>query len=252
MIFDIVNVRQDVPNKAKVIIYWLGGAGFIFKFDHGQIVCVDPYLSDAAERLFGFKRLSLAPLKAGGLACDLLFFTHDHVDHLDIDSLDDIVKAKPGCRVLASASCVDFLKSKKVAYEVVSPGKLSQLGQITIKTVAADHGDLCPSAVGFVISFTGRNIYFTGDTAFNSNLMAEAIDDKPEIIIPCINGAYGNMNETEAAMLASKCEARIAIPSHFWLFAEHGGCPATFRDSLKVHAPSTVLLLLTPGRGVEV
>ncbi len=252
MPFDIVNVRQDAPSKDKVIIYWLGGAGFVFKFNSGEIICVDPYLSDAAERLFGFRRLSLAPLQAGDLACDLLLLTHEHADHLDIDSFDAIVKANPGGRVLAPASCADFLASRNAAHEVISPGTLSQLGKVTIRTVAADHGDLCPDAVGFVISFAGRNLYHTGDTALDENLMAEAIKAQPEIIIPCINGVYGNMNETEAAILAGQCRARIAIPSHFWLFAEHGGCPAKFRDSLKTGATGTDLLLLTPGRGVEV
>ena len=252
MAFDIAGVRQHVPSKGKAIVYWLGGAGFALKFSGGEIICVDPYLSDAAERLFGFRRLSLAPVKAGDLACDLLLITHDHADHLDIDSFDAILKANPGCRVLAPECCCDFLKSKKAAYDVVSPGVVSQLGQVTVKTVPADHGDLCPSAVGFVIGFAGRSVYLTGDTGFDENLMSEAIEVQPEIVIPCINGVYGNMNEREAAILAGKCGARIAIPSHFWLFAEHGGSPARFRESLKADATATDLLLLTPGRGAEV
>lgn len=250
--FDIANVRQHEPSKGKAIVYWLGGAGFAFRFNGGQVICVDPYLSDAAERLFGFRRLSLAPVKAGDLACDLLLITHDHADHLDIDSFDALMTANPGCCVLAPECCSDFLESKKAAYEVVSPGMVSQLGQVTVKTVPADHGDLCLSAVGFVIGFAGRSVYLTGDTGLNENLVREAIGVQPEIVIPCINGVYGNMNEREAAILARKCGARMAIPSHFWLFAEHGGSPERFRNSLKAEAPTTDLLLLTPGRGAEV
>ena len=250
--FDIANIRQDAPDKGNVIVYWLGGAGFAFRFPDGEIICIDPYLSDAAERLFGFRRLSLAPIKASDLTCDLLLFTHDHVDHLDVDSFDALMHANPGCRVLAPESCANFLGSRNAAFEVVSPGTCSQLGDVHIKTVAADHGDLCPDAVGFVLSFHGRPLYFTGDTAFDELRMAKAIEAQPEIVIPCINGAYGNMNETEAAKLAGRCGAKIAIPSHFWLFAEHGGCPATFRDRAKTHATGTEVLLLTPGRGVEV
>lgn len=250
--FDIANIGQDAPGQGNVIVYWLGGAGFAFKFRDGEKICIDPYLSDAAERLFGFRRLSLPPLKASDLACDLLLFTHDHVDHLDVDSFDALVNAHRGPRVLAPASCADFLGSKGVAYEIVSPGTRSQLGNVHIRTVAADHGALCPDAVGFVLSFHGRCLYFTGDTAFDEQRMAEAIGIQPEIVIPCINGAYGNMNETEAANLAGRCGAKIAIPSHFWLFAEHGGCPATFRERVKTHAAGTDVLLLTPGRGVEV
>lgn len=250
--FDIANIRQDVPDEGKVIVYWLGGAGFALKFRDGEKICIDPYLSDAAERLFGFRRLSLAPIEAGDLPCDLLLFTHDHVDHLDVDSLDALVNAHGGLRVLAPGSCADVLGSKGVPYEMVSPGTRSQRGNVHLRTVAADHGDLCPDAVGFVLSFHGRSLYFTRDTALDEQRMEEAIRMQPEIVIPCINGAYGNMNETEAAMLVRGCGAKMAIPSHFWLFAEHGGCPATFRDRVQTHATGTEVLLLTPGRGVEV
>ena len=201
MEFDIANIRRDTPGPGNVIVYWLGGSGFAFKFSEGETICIDPYLSDAAERLFGFRRLSLAPIKAADLSCDLLLFTHDHADHLDTDSFDALMHANRGCRVLAPASCADFLGSRNAAYEIVSPGTRSQLGNVCIETVAADHGDLCPDAVGFVLSFSDRHLYFTGDTAFDEQRMAKAIGMQPEIVIPCINGAYGNMNETEAAIL---------------------------------------------------
>jgi len=253
MPFDLLNIRQNKPRQGKAIIYWLGGSGFVFQFSGDEIICVDPYLSDSVERLFGFRRLSLAPIKAGELVFDLLFLTHDHADHLDIDSFDTIVKTNPGCRILTPRSCAGFLETKKAAYELISPGTLSQMGNVSLKTVAADHGELCPDALGFIISFAGRSLYFTGDTAFNENLMAEAIDARPEIVIPCINGAYGNMNEKDAATLVGKCQAKTAVPSHFWFFAEHGeGCPAKFRDLLKSGTTKTEVILLTPGRGVEI
>ena len=253
MPFDLLNIRQNRTRQNKIIVYWLGGSGFVFQFPGGEIICVDPYLSDSVERLFDFRRLSLAPLKAGELVFDLLFLTHDHADHLDIDSFDILIKTNQGCRILAPRACAGFLETKKAAYELISPGMLLLLGNVIIKTVAADHGELCPGAVGFIRSFDGRSLYFTGDTAFNENLMAEAIAARPEIVIPCINGAYGNMNEQDAAVLTGKCQAKLAIPSHFWLFAEHGGgCPATFRDLLKSGTAKTKVLLLTPGRGVEI
>ena len=52
----------SVPENA-VAMWWLGQAGFAFKTPAGKVVFVDPYLSDAVERLFGFKRLSLPPIE---------------------------------------------------------------------------------------------------------------------------------------------------------------------------------------------
>ncbi|MBN1554778.1 MAG: MBL fold metallo-hydrolase [Phycisphaerae bacterium] len=247
------NLRKDLPGKGKISIYWLGGAGFVFKFDSGLTICVDPYLSDTAERLVGFKRLCESPIKAEELHFDVLFFTHDHCDHLDVDSFDILMQSNPKARVLAPAPCVPFLQEKNAVYELVAPGTSLLVGDnIRINTVAADHGTLCPGAVGFVLKFSGRSLYFSGDTACNEVLLKEVIASRPEIIVPCINGAYGNMNEAEAAALAGKCGAKIAVPSHYDLFAEHGGNVDAFVESLKVKSPGTRAQVLTPGLGVEV
>lgn len=252
MSFDIQNVRQDVPADNQVFIYWLCGAGFLFKFAGGQSVCIDPYLSDSVEALAGFRRLSLAPVKANELFFDLLLITHEHPDHLDTESFDELMQTNPDCKIIASTDCTKALKDKDVDCRFVSPGDVVEIGAVTIRTVPADHGDYSPEAIGFIIEFGGRSLYFTGDTAFNEELLRDVINLKPEILIPCINGAFGNLDEKEAAVLAARCRAKAVVPCHFWLFAEHGGSPGKFRDFLKEESPATELYLLTPGRGVTV
>jgi L-ascorbate 6-phosphate lactonase len=64
----MVSTEQDIRSAevaaGGVRLWWLGQAGFAFKSAGGAIVYVDPYLSDAAERLHGLKRLSLPPIRA--------------------------------------------------------------------------------------------------------------------------------------------------------------------------------------------
>lgn len=253
MIFDIHNIRQDKPLAGNVLIYWLGAAGFAFKFASGEIVCIDPYLSDYVERMFGFRRLTLPPIKADDLQFDTLLITHEHGDHLDIDSFATMMAVNPECRVVAPPTCEGFLIDEHADYIIASPGISLTLDQVQIDVVDADHGPECADAVGFLISFNGRKIYFTGDTCYNSEMMSGVISLKPDIVIPCINGAYGNLSDEEAVDLAIECGARVTIPSHFWLFAEHGvGSPGVFRDRMKEKAEDIEVILLTPGRGVEV
>ena len=64
-------LASEVPEGA-VRLWWLGQAGFAFKTPAGKIVYVDPYLSDAVERLHGFKRLSLSPIAAEEVRADLV------------------------------------------------------------------------------------------------------------------------------------------------------------------------------------
>jgi L-ascorbate 6-phosphate lactonase len=252
MPFNILNVRRDMPQSHKgIIVYWLAGTGFVVKFATGEIVCLDPYLSDCVERLAGFRRLSLAPLEPHELTADVLLFTHDHPDHLDPDSFDAIMAANPSAKILAGGSCRKFLKEKNIEHQICPPGTLTRFGAITVKAVAADHGEYCAEALGFIIQFAGRSLYFTGDTSLNQTLLADAINSQPEILIPCINGAFGNLNENEAANLASQCRAGVVVPTHFGLFAEHGGSPAKFKECLNTVCPQAKLVLLTPGLGAE-
>jgi L-ascorbate 6-phosphate lactonase len=51
----------------------------------------------------------------------------------------------------------------------------------------------------------------------------------------------------EAARLAGDAGAKVAIPCHFWMFAEHGGNPAQFLEACKEHAPKVHPLLMSPG-----
>ena len=82
-------------------IWWLGQAGFAFKTPAGKVIYLDPYLSDAVERLFGFKRLSPPAIAAEEVRADLVLITHEHADHLDIDALPLIARNNPACRFAA-------------------------------------------------------------------------------------------------------------------------------------------------------
>ena len=87
-------LNADVPG-GSLALWWLGQAGFAFKTAAGRIVYLDPYLSDAVERLHGFKRLSLPPLAAEEVRADLVVLTHEHADHLDPDALPIIARNNP-------------------------------------------------------------------------------------------------------------------------------------------------------------
>ena len=47
------------------------------------------------------------------------------------------------------------------------------------------------------------------------------------LILP-INGAFGNLNSEEAAKVVSILKPKLAVPCHYWNFAEHGGDPQRF------------------------
>ena len=93
----------------------------------------------------------------------------------------------------------------------------------------------------------GIKVWQVGDTAYRpdqwQNIFAQSVD----IVLPPINGAFGNMNGIEAAKLAAAAHAKVVIPCHFWMFAQHHGDPLEFLDACKEFAPEVRPMLMTQG-----
>jgi len=233
----------------QIAFIWLGQAGFLIKDSNGNTIAVDVYLTDSCERIAGFKRLSPSIIKPEQVCADILLATHNHPDHLDADAVQSLM-ANPKTRLVGSKTVIrdcgkmgiekSRMKDLKIGEEII-------INDITIKSVYADHGDLAPDALGFLITIMGVKIYFTGDTSYSSEKMTDAIEFHPDIIIPPINGAYGNLNSEEAAKLTRDCGAKISIPCHFWTFREHGGNPQTFFEAMQLFAPKSQVMFLKPG-----
>ena len=243
-------VKSDVPQGA-VRMWWLGQAGFAFKTDRGKIVYLDPYLSDAVERLHGFKRLSLPAIAAEDVRTDLVILTHEHTDHLDPDALPMIARNNPQCRFAGPIGCAEGLTQAGIAPDrqiVLEPNRAHDLGEVVVHTAPADHGDYSPSALALVLEFGGIRVMLTGDSSLRPDLFRPLIDLKPDVVLPCINGVFGNMNHIDAAMLVKQAAPRYAIPCHYWTFAEQGGGdPAGFVHACKQFCPDVEALLLSPG-----
>lgn len=283
MALQVIDSPKHHAENNHVLIYYLGAAGFLFKFPpasklsinrgipkllqndnlfrfaEGPTICIDPYLSDATERISGFPRLYPSPIQPEDLHFDILLLTHDHEDHLDPDSFDALMAANPGCRVFAPECCASLLNEKHREFELIAPGAMHSFGDVQVCTVGADHGSACPTAVGFVLEWpddsnhsTPHRLYFTGDTSYTRSIIGPAIGLQPSMLIPCINGAFGNLNESEAALLALECHARFVIPSHYGLLDVHGGDARLFVHNLHRISPGTQVEILEPGFGMQV
>jgi L-ascorbate 6-phosphate lactonase len=243
-------IDADVPT-GSLALWWLGQAGFVFKTPAGKLVYVDPYLTDSAERLHGFKRLSLAPLAAEEVRADLIVLTHEHTDHLDPDALPMIVRNNPACRVAAPAGCAQGLDAAGVAPAsrvTLDAGRQYDLGDVVIRTVPADHGDLSATALSLALDFGGIRVLCTGDTSFRPQTVQPLYAQRPDVLLPCINGVFGNMGPIDAAMLVQQARPRFAIPCHFGMFAEHGASdPGAFLYACRQFCPETHALVLKPG-----
>jgi L-ascorbate 6-phosphate lactonase len=107
--------------------------------------------------------------------------------------------------------------------------------------------------VALVLDFGGVRVMATGDTSWRPVLFKPLYDLKPDVVLPAINGVFGNMNHVDAARLVSEAKPRIAIPCHFWTLAEQGGGdPAGFIHACATMCPDVKAMLVRPGEGLTV
>lgn len=235
--------------KDTLALFWLAQAGFAFKTSSGQTVYIDPYFSDVVERKFGFKRQMSCPMEAEEVDAFLFVCTHEHLDHMDTDALPAIAE-NSRTQFVGPIECIKHFRAIGIRDErchLLAEGQTLDFDGIKVHGVFAHHGKLAPDALGVVFDFDGIRVYHTGDTAYRLQEFGPAIELRPDILLPCINGKFGNMDAHEAALLTKIVRPRLVIPTHFGMFAEHNGDPAAFLQQCVELGPSSRAVLMEPG-----
>ncbi|MCE5259112.1 MAG: MBL fold metallo-hydrolase [Chloroflexi bacterium] len=235
--------------RGHLAIFWLAQAGFVYKTSNGSVIFIDPYLSDYVYRMFGFKRLMGTPIEADEVDADLVVSTHAHGDHLDLDALPVLARVAR-LRFVGAPDCVPEYQKLGLPtgkYMQLDKGATLKFDGFSLTGVYADHGPSTPHALGIILESEGIRVWQVGDTAYRPEMMEPIFQMHPDIIIPPINGAFGNMDGIEAAKLAHDAGAKVAIPCHFWMFAEHNGNPLQFIKACQEYAYEVKPVLLSQG-----
>lgn len=210
-------------------IRWIGQGGFMLTLGD-KTLCIDPYLSDSVENNGKFKRMVPVPIQPSELKADMILCTHDHIDHLDEQTLRhtdfaNTVYAGPD-------SCAAHFA--KMGIEASQISKLNRndslmLGDALIHAAFAKHS---PDSIGVVIRHENVSVYLTGDSEFDTQLL-DAKSLNPDILVICINGKLGNMDFRQAADVAKGLSPKTAVPCHYGMFAENTEDPQNFREALE-------------------
>lgn len=242
--------------SGKTHLFYTGQAGYILKSCSGQLLGLDLYLSECVERVeghMGFKRLLPRLLSPFALEFDAVVATHAHYDHFDPDAVPGLMSNRK-TRLFASTGCAEeakrlYLKEEQISY--VKPGDVCRPGDFTLEFVPCDHGSAARDAVGVVITVDSIRIYMAGDTCFRPDRVEALAEKGPfDVMIAPINGAFGNMNEEECARLSRALSPALTIPSHYGMFASHGGSPGLFMEEMGKICPENTYLLMTQGEGI--
>ena len=215
----------------QAALWFLGQAGYYIK-STGKSVLIDPYLSDSAgEENPLFKRTYPVPVDAGIIKADIFIVTHDHLDHLDPETIG-------AYRYKASTVFVAPRHASR---------KLIELGIRKDQIITVDHGDrvnisgitvtgvfalgTSPDVVdttGYLLGFpNGKTVYHTSDTAFCRLLLEDC--PHADVLLTCINGKCGNLNIDEAVSLSKTVNPSYVIPNHYDVMALNSENPEAFR-----------------------
>lgn len=247
-------IRETQVVKDSLAIFWLAQAGFVFKTFDGKVIFVDPYLTDYVQHVLpeyglGFKRMMASLVTPEEVEADYVISTHSHADHFDGDAMPRIAQ-NPRVHFIGAPDCRELYQTAGIPedrFTILHLGETLELDGCKLTGVFADHGDLAPDALGLWMDFGSITVWQVGDSAYRPDKWQALFEKRVDVLLPPINGAYGNINEVDGARLAGDAHAVVTIPCHFWMFPLHFGNPAGFLEACKQYAPDTNALLMTQG-----
>ncbi|MDZ4719553.1 MAG: MBL fold metallo-hydrolase [Roseiflexaceae bacterium] len=237
----------------QLALWSLGQAGFVIK--GGQtLACIDPYLSDPTP--LGFGRRAAIVLNPADLPnLDVVFATHEHLDHADPRTLGPMLAAAEGATLVTSVQGMAIASGVGVAESrIVTPslGQRHELGWLAFTAIPAAHYSYEVDPIGrsrwmgFLIECNGVTLYHAGDTILFPELLAALADVRADIALLPINGRdfmrdqhniIGNLWPHEAVDLALRVQAKVLIGIHNDMFAGNRVAPGLLFDAVERLAP---------------
>jgi len=269
----IARIEQLVVPPGQLALWSLGQSGFVIK-GGSTIAYIDPYLSDSGAAIGAPRRFPIPIDPAKVQHADVVFATHEHLDHADGPTLGPLMAASPQAKLITSPQGREIALQADVSLERVSVprvGERVELAGLTYTAIPAAHGASALTGpcyvyeddgegharwMGFLISCNGVTLYHAGDTVLIPELFTALKDQKIDITILPINGRdffreqqdiVGNLWPGEAVELATTLKTRVLIGCHNDLFDANRVNPAMLFGELDKRAPWQRCHMLQPG-----
>lgn len=194
-------------------ITYLGQAGWLFETEQ---VCamIDPYFSDSVRKLHdtSYRRVPMDE-RFLQITPDVLICTHNHLDHYDPETVEPMLRTEKKITVLGPTSVWQEARKLGGPHNYVCFDRHTRWtqGDVTFIAVKAEHSD--PYAIGVLIVDSSDVYYVTGDTLYNTDVLADLPEGIKAVFLP-INGAGNNMNAVDAAAFAAATGAEYSVPCH--------------------------------------
>lgn len=161
-----------------------GHGSYRFVLDGGTVVYVDPFAGGGYD-----------------LPADLIFVTHEHFDHNQVDKMPHAA----GCEIVRAS---DAHPTPAQYLTVESHGVRATAVQACNKNHPVDQ------CVGFVLEFDGITFYASGDTSMTDDMRSGKLAALGIDYAAFPGDGFYNMDVVEASECAKLVAARHSIPVH--------------------------------------
>jgi L-ascorbate 6-phosphate lactonase len=231
-------------------VWFLGQVSVVVK-GGSKVIYIDPYLANSPYRRY---EPPLRPEEATN--ADYVLITHDHIDHLDPDTIPVMARAGGHTVYVAPGYCLEALAGYGIPPERRIHAKTNEWRELPgfrYKPIPAAHEELeyDPALdhrfVGYVLELNGVTFYHAGDTIIYPGLIDAVKAERVDLALLPINGRdpfrlarniQGNMNFREAAEFAVATGIDTVIPAHYDMFAGNTEHPGYFVDYLYENYPT--------------
>lgn len=138
---------------------------------------------------------------------DVVLITHEHGDHVHVDSLKEIVKLNPNVRIFCNSAVGKLLTEAAIEHTVLEGTAATELSGLTLEAFDAPHAEIFEQfgAVQNTGYFIGGRLFYPGDSY--------AEPDKPvEVLALPVGGPWCRM--TDALHYALRVAPKHAFPVH--------------------------------------
>ncbi len=138
---------------------------------------------------------------------DIVLITHEHPDHLHIDSLKQVVLNNPGVKIITNTSVDKLLEAESIGFVVVDDTKNITEGSILIEGYGSKHEEIY-EVFGQVENtgyFIDNRLFYPGDAFYNPNRPIEIL------ALPVVGPWMKLKQAIEYALLL---KPKVAFPVH--------------------------------------
>lgn len=234
----------DVPVRAGGAVLpeeglhftWLGHASVLVSFD-GEHVLFDPVWSERCSPSLhvGPRRMHPVPFPLEDLPpLGAVVISHDHYDHLDMATIQDLARLQPDCRFVVPLGIGAHLEQWGIAGDRIVEldwAESAIVGSVELTAVACQHfsgrgirrnNTLWAS---WVARSPAGSVYFSGDTGYFDGFEKIRVDYGPFDIAFMAIGMYDpawrpmHLDPEEAVRATTELGAELAVPIHWCTFA---------------------------------